>query len=325
MRIGLLGGSFNPVHNNHLEIAENLLNKKVVDKVWFVPCSIHPFSKTFESNEHRLNMIKYAIEDRENIELCTIETDSKEISYTAKTLKLLQEQYPEHTFLFLIGSDLLVDLPKWDDFTYLSQNAKFIIHQRKGYPLVNISDIKIEAIMHEDITTISSTLVRTMASQHKPLKDLVPQAVEDYIYRERLYEPLYKNPAATADIIVEYENKGIVLIKRKHEPFKDFWAFPGGFIKCDEESLEEAASRELREETGLIAEPKDMRLLMVLSSPKRDPRCHVITHVYTPNHVRGILKASDDAASIDTFKILPLNLAFDHYDIYIKYLANLAV
>ncbi|MEK6758101.1 MAG: NUDIX hydrolase, partial [Nanoarchaeota archaeon] len=84
----------------------------------------------------------------------------------------------------------------------------------------------------------------------------------------------YVNPASTVDLIVFFDG-GIILIKRKHEPFKDCWALPGGFLELGKETLEQAAVRELFEETSLITNPEELKLVGVYSDPRRDPRGHV--------------------------------------------------
>src|SRR3989344_5650769 len=89
----------------------------------------------------------------------------------------------------------------------------------------------------------------------------------------------YKHPCATADVIVERDNK-VLLIRRKHEPFRNFWALPGGHINFGKETLEETAKRELGEETGILVDEENLRLFGVYSEPNRDPRGHYITHVY---------------------------------------------
>ncbi len=122
---------------------------------------------------------------------------------------------------------------------------------------------------------------------------------------------VYKNPASTVDLIVPYNN-GIILVKRKNDPYRGFWALPGGFLDCDKENLEQAAVRELREETSLVAKISDLRLFGVYSSPSRDPRGHIISHVYVVNYFEGEACASDDACDIAVFRELPKNLAFDH-------------
>ena len=126
------------------------------------------------------------------------------------------------------------------------------------------------------------------------------------------------NPASAVDLIVPYDG-GIVLIKRKHEPFKDCWALPGGFLENGKETLEEAAARELFEETSLITNPNELILIGVYSNPERDPREHVISHVYEVRNYSGKLKARDDAAEVNVFKNIPADLAFDHSTILSNY------
>lgn len=131
----------------------------------------------------------------------------------------------------------------------------------------------------------------------------------------------YKNPCATADVIVE-TNRQVLLIKRKKEPFKNIWALPGGHLECGKETLEQAACRELREETGILVKEINLQLLGVYSEPNRDPRGHYITHVYVAESSQGKLKAGDDASETRFF---PLNnlpkLAFDHNKILEDYLS----
>jgi len=130
----------------------------------------------------------------------------------------------------------------------------------------------------------------------------------------------YQNPASTADIIIERE-KEILLIKRKHEPFKDKWALPGGHLDYGLETLEHAASRELQEETGLITPENQLQLFGVYSAPNRDPRGHYITHVYIAKTIKGTIKPGDDAKDTRFFPLENLpELAFDHNKILKDYL-----
>lgn len=135
----------------------------------------------------------------------------------------------------------------------------------------------------------------------------------------------YTNPAATASIILIIRDK-ILLVKRAHEPFAGCWALPGGFLNCGQESLEQAAVRELKEETGLNIYLNDLRLICVNSDPKRDPRGHVIDHVYGVTDTEGKtemwgkIKAGDDAAECKLFSLNELpSLAFDHAKSIAKY------
>jgi 8-oxo-dGTP diphosphatase len=125
----------------------------------------------------------------------------------------------------------------------------------------------------------------------------------------------FRNPFPTADIIIE-QAKGIVLILRRNEPQQ--WAIPGGY--CDYgESLEQAAMREAKEETGLTVELIEQ--FHTYSDPRRDPRQHNITTVYIARAIGGILQAQDDAQEIGVFTEadLPAGLAFDHDQILKDY------
>lgn len=135
----------------------------------------------------------------------------------------------------------------------------------------------------------------------------------------------YKKPASTVDLIVENDQREILLIKRKFNPFKGKEALPGGFLDCDKENLEQTGIRELKEETGLIAKVEDLVLVGVYSDPKRDPRGHVIGHVYLVTKYGGKLEAGDDAEKDSTRWASPYGLsklAFDHNKVikdYIKW------
>ncbi|WP_405291413.1 NUDIX domain-containing protein [Methanobrevibacter sp.] len=122
----------------------------------------------------------------------------------------------------------------------------------------------------------------------------------------------YKIPSVTADIFIFDENLNFILIKRKNNPFKDYWALPGGFVEYGE-SVETAAIREAKEETSIDVELMD--LVNVYSEPDRDPRGHTITVAFTAKGNFSDRKADDDASDISIFsteKLDEIKLAFDH-------------
>ena len=132
-------------------------------------------------------------------------------------------------------------------------------------------------------------------------------------------EEKFINPASTVDLLVERNNEGIreiLLIERKHDPYKGCWALPGGFLDYKKENLEEAGVRELREETCLETKVEYLKLFKVSSEPDRDPRDHVISHAYVVEDFWGDASPADDAANLDWFPLEKLpSLAFDHREI----------
>jgi 8-oxo-dGTP diphosphatase len=200
------------------------------------------------------------------------------------------------------------------------KEVPFIIFKRRGFDNLR-SDIRIEDVV-DNISDISSTDIRERLANGESITGMVPGIVEDYIIENELYKSRihYDNPASTATLIVPIED-GIAFVKRKHPPYKGQWALPGGYLETGKEDLLHAAVRELFEETSLRAKPRDLKLLEVNSSPTRDPRGHVIDHVYIVEKFTGELFANDDAEKVKVFSQKPRNLAFDHskvYDDYIK-------
>ena len=122
----------------------------------------------------------------------------------------------------------------------------------------------------------------------------------------------YRNPSLTTDIFIFDDDLNFILIKRKNEPYKDYWALPGGFVDYGE-CVEDAAIREALEETSINVELKE--LVGVYSNPSRDPRGHTVSITYTARGDMKKMNAADDACDIGLFKqedLEKINLAFDH-------------
>lgn len=125
----------------------------------------------------------------------------------------------------------------------------------------------------------------------------------------------YRNPSLTTDIFIYNEDKEFILIKRKNNPYKNYWALPGGFVDYGER-VEDAAIRESKEETTI--DVKLDKLVGVYSKPDRDPRGHTVSIVFTAKGNMDDKQADDDAIDIDIFskeKIKEIKLAFDHEEI----------
>lgn len=122
----------------------------------------------------------------------------------------------------------------------------------------------------------------------------------------------HRNPSVTTDIFIFDDDENFILIKRKNNPFKDYWAIPGGFVEYGER-VEDAAIREALEETSIPV--KLDKLVGVYSDPSRDPRGHTVSIVYTARGNMKKMKAADDACDINIFTkkdLENINLAFDH-------------
>ena len=115
MRVGILGGTFNPIHNAHIRVAEEALQQFSLDKIWFMPAGTPPHKQNEElaSAGHRCNMIQAAIQGFESFELFDYEVKKDSLSYTAHTMAELNEIYPDVEFNFIIGGDSLLKFEKW--------------------------------------------------------------------------------------------------------------------------------------------------------------------------------------------------------------------
>ena len=186
MKVALFGGSFNPIHKGHLEIAKNLLNKDIVDRVWFIPCGNHAFDKKLANAKDRIKMLNLSIKNNPKLKVIDIEILSENVSFTSKTIKTLQNKFSEIEFNFIIGADNLTNMDKWHNFEYLKKNIKFILVKRPGFESINDLGINIISILEME-NEISSTTIRNLLNNCKSIKNLVPKKVEEYIKKGGLY------------------------------------------------------------------------------------------------------------------------------------------
>lgn len=187
MKVGLFGGSFNPIHNEHIRIVKYTLEKKLVDEVWMLPCRIHAFGKNLASEKDRMSMINLALKDISNAKICDIELKSEKISYTADTIRQLKKDYT-HQFYFMIGYDILKDIHKWYKHRQLFNEVEFIAFKRNNYEFQKIPEMKIPYLIEWKEKVVSSSLVREKVRKNEHLRNLVPEAVEKYILENKLYQ-----------------------------------------------------------------------------------------------------------------------------------------
>ncbi|MFA5142841.1 MAG: nicotinate-nucleotide adenylyltransferase [Candidatus Omnitrophota bacterium] len=189
MRIGILGGTFNPIHIGHLILAEEALAKLKLDKVVFVPTYIPPHKNVDSSvkPKDRLKMAELAIADNTSFEVSTFELDSRKRSYSVDTLRAFRSLYGETAQLFFItGSDLLKDLFSWKNVNEIFKMSKFIVANRPGYPVKDVPE-DVETVVITPIE-VSSEDIRRRLKEGRSIRYLVPEKVRGYITKHNLYK-----------------------------------------------------------------------------------------------------------------------------------------
>lgn len=187
MKIGILGGTFNPIHIGHLILAEETREKLKLDKVIFVPAYLPPHkdNSVIAQAVVRLAMVRLAIRANKYFLASDIEIKRSGRSYTIDTLVEFKKEYPKDELYFIIGSDLLTYLDEWKELLEIIKMVKFIVATRPGYPLEKIpSYISTVAIRAVDISGFE---IRRAIREDKSFRYLVPEVVFNYINRNKLY------------------------------------------------------------------------------------------------------------------------------------------
>lgn len=195
--IGLLGGTFDPVHLGHLDMARAALAALPLEKILFIPAHIPPHRATpSASGADRLAMVKLAIQDEPKFEASTIELDADGPSYTAVTIdRFLANGYAKSDLCFIAGADAFAGVTKWHDYPALLDRCRFAVVSRPGFPASAIAQQipglteRMTDIFLIDAPTapVSSTDVRACINRGAPLVGLVPDEVAGYIDAHRLY------------------------------------------------------------------------------------------------------------------------------------------
>jgi nicotinate-nucleotide adenylyltransferase len=201
-RIGIFGGSFDPIHLGHLLIAEQFLSELSLDMVKFVPAKISPFKQGYTptSDKHRLEMLKLAIGAHRSFEVDPIEIQRGGVSYTIDTVEQLQSAEPDATWFLLIGADSLRDFKKWKSPEKLLRCVQLVVARRGGCPEPDwkelqglVSEQALRAIeqirLDIPVVEISSSSIRKRIEQNRSIRYLVPAPVEVYIKEHQLYQP----------------------------------------------------------------------------------------------------------------------------------------
>ena len=196
MNIGVLGGTFDPVHIGHLVVAEEARLKLGFREVLFVPAG-QPWLKLDRNITvavHRVEMVRRAIADNPHFTLCTLEVKRPGPSYTVDTLRMLREQLgDEASFFFILGRDTLAELPSWKEPKKLVQLCRLVVAPRLGSKDLKHLETSIPGLLDKVIQLdmpvigISSSGIRQRIAQGLSVRYLVPAEVEKYITEQKIY------------------------------------------------------------------------------------------------------------------------------------------
>jgi len=191
-RLGILGGSFDPIHNGHLLCAEQLSEAVGLDRVLFIPCSRSPHKRSHAPapDIHRIAMIKLALLNCPSFEISDLEIRRGGVSYTADTIRQLREAMGKDVDLWLLlGMDAYLEIPAWKDPDVVLAECRFAVARRPGYDGRRLSAAFEARTRFEKITSvdISSTGIRERLRQGRSIRYMVPDAVEDYIRKRKPY------------------------------------------------------------------------------------------------------------------------------------------
>jgi nicotinate-nucleotide adenylyltransferase len=217
MKIGILGGTFNPIHHGHLRAAEEIQDVFGFDKVIFIPTGKPAFKKSgLISARHRYEMTKIAINENPDFDISDIEIKNRGTSYSVDTITKLTDNIKNAEFFFILGIDAFLDLPKWKDPLRLMELTNFVIISRPGYSFVDLLsspyllNVRKETLVKIDrgkkkksaLTlssgkkaflckvaelNISASRIRSLIKSGKSIKYLLPETVESYIISHKLY------------------------------------------------------------------------------------------------------------------------------------------
>ena len=203
MRIAVLGGAFDPIHNGHLAAAQSVARAFQVDEVHFVPAYSAPHKQSHATSAfHRFAMVALATMSFAQFRPSTIEVDALQKRYTVDTLELMRRTYPGAQLLFVLGTDMFLDIETWKEYRRLFELAHVVVVNRPGFPFRE--DLAPFQVIGEDqqvippdhpsvfylpfvVQPVSSTEIRGLRAKGQDVRQWLPPVVWSYIERNRLY------------------------------------------------------------------------------------------------------------------------------------------
>jgi nicotinate-nucleotide adenylyltransferase len=219
MRIGLFGGTFDPVHRCHLRIAEQVRRRLKLDRVVFVPSGDPPHKPgaTVQSPRHRLAMVRLAVSGNPAFTVSSLETRRRGRSYAVETVASYRRRYPHSRLFFILGIDAFLEIEQWREAERLLGMCHFVVTSRPGFdfvqleklrPLIRVKRSELQALDRGRVRKVesplqgnnlllmlkvspcraSSTQIRERLRMGKPTRNLLPESVKSYILKYRLYQ-----------------------------------------------------------------------------------------------------------------------------------------
>ena len=188
MRIGLLGGSFDPPHNGHLLAAGDVYEALALDRVVFIPAAVQPLKGSAgATTEQRLEMVERLVDGDSRFEVSTVEIERGGLSYTVDTLTTLAACWPLSELFWLVGGDVPQSFSRWRDPARITEIATLVVMDRAGEP-PDVSQVpgRVIAVATRRVD-VSSTEIRRRVHEGRSIRGFVPDRVEEYIASERLY------------------------------------------------------------------------------------------------------------------------------------------
>lgn len=190
-RTGLFGGTFDPVHNGHISIAESFLNSGLIDELWVLlsPYPPHKLEEQRAGYTHRLEMLNMVFGEDSRVQISTVENELPKPSYTVQTVKHLKNVYPRREFFFCMGEDSLSAFHTWKYYREIIEECELIVARRPGagHKMVEDAVLSKTHFADHDPLDISSTGIKTLVRAGKDISEMVPERVRAYIEKEHLY------------------------------------------------------------------------------------------------------------------------------------------
>jgi nicotinate-nucleotide adenylyltransferase len=200
MRVGIFGGTFDPVHLGHLILAEQARDQAQLDEVWFIPAPRPPQKEgqAITRFEHRVEMLSLALAGNPAFRIDELEKDRVGPSYTVDTIDELHRRHPEYVFALLVGGDSLADLPYWREPQRILEQAGLVVMDRPGTPTLSAEELRqrlalpaaapLSLIRVESPgIDIASRDLRRRIAEGRSVRYLVPRAVEVYVREKQFY------------------------------------------------------------------------------------------------------------------------------------------